>query len=249
MSKSLLIFFTFLSYSFCLNYNNLFEEANNFYIKKNYKKSIELYEIIIESGIEHSAVFYNLGNSYFRVEDIGQAIWAYRNAHRLSPRDNDITHNLNIAETKKIDRIDSPPLFIIHDLYRKVKSSITIFELVLLGGILSFTLSLIWIMRSFFGKKIGLLKNIFQMLLVLIIIVHLFIVDMIFEKKKINNEAIIVKKIEAKSGPFLGDNKVLFQINAGSTVEILEEKNNWSEIILIDGKQGWILTSALRKMK
>ena len=249
MTKSLLIFFILFSCSFCLNDNKLFEEANNFYIKKNYKKSIELYELMLERGLGNSAVFYNLGNSYYRSEDIGNAIWAYRNANRLNPRDNDIAHNLKIAETSKIDRINSPPLFLIHDFYRKIKSSITIFELVLLGGILSFTLSLTWIMRSFFEKRIGLLKNIFQMFLVLVIIVHLCIVDMIFEKKKIINEAIIVKKIEAKSGPFSGDNKVLFQINKGSIVEILEEKNNWSEIILIDGKQGWVLSNALRKMK
>ena len=249
MSKIILIFFTFVSYSFCIEYNKLFDEANNFFIKENYKESIEIYELIIESGLENSAVFYNLGNSYYRLKDIGQAIWAYRNANRLSPRDKDIAHNLKIAEANKIDRINSPPLFIIHDFYRKLKSSITIFELVLLGGILFFILSLIWIKRSFSEKKNGLSKNIFQILLALIIIVHVFIMDMIFEMKQISNEAIIIEKIEAQSGPFFGDNKVLFQINKGSVVEVLEEKNNWSEIILIDGKKGWVLSNTLRKMK
>ena len=71
---------------------------------------------------------------------------------------------------------------------------------------------------------------------------------MVFEKKRISNEAIIVEKFDAQSGPFFGDNKVLFQINKGSVVEVLEEKNNWSEIILIDGKKGWVLSKALRKM-
>ena len=82
-----------------------------------------------------------------------------------------------------------------------------------------------------------------------IIIVHAVILDMAFERKRISNEAIIVEKSDAQSGPFLGDNKVLFQINEGSVVEVLEEKNNWSEIILIDGKKGWVLSNTLRKMK
>ena len=115
MSKIILFFFTFISYSFCIDYNKLFDEANNFFIKENYKESVEIYELIIESGLENSAVFYNLGNSYYRLKDIGQAIWAYRNANRLSPRDEDIAYNLNIAEANKIDRINSPPLFLIHD--------------------------------------------------------------------------------------------------------------------------------------
>ena len=159
MSKSLVVYLTIISCSYGINYQSLFGEANNFFINKNYKKSIELYEQIIETGQENSTVFYNLGNAYYRLGDIGQAIWAYRNANRFSPRDKDITHNLKIAEAKKIDRINSPQLFILHDFYRKIKSSITIFELIFLGGILFFILSLLWIKQSFSGKRNGLSKK------------------------------------------------------------------------------------------
>ena len=82
-----------------------------------------------------------------------------------------------------------------------------------------------------------------------IITVHFVILDMAFERKRISNEAIVVEKSNAQSGPFLGDNKVLFKINEGSVVEIIDEKNNWSEIILIDGKKGWVLSNTLRRMK
>ena len=229
--------------------HKLFHEANDLFINKKYKESIELYEKIIDTWQENSTVFYNLGNAYYRLGDIGHAIWAYKHANKFSPRDKDIIHNLKIAEAKKIDRINSPPLFILHDFYRRIKSSMTMFELIYLGGILSFILSLIWIKQSFTGKRIGLSKNIFQIILALLIIVHTFIIDKAFEKKKISSEAIIVEKFDARSGPSHGDNMVLFQINEGSVVELLEEKNNWSEIILIDGKKGWVLTSVLRKMK
>ena len=249
MSKSLLIFLMVISCSYSMDIHKLFNEANDLFISKKYKKSIELYEKIIDSGQENSTVFYNLGNAYYRSGDIGHAIWAYKHANKFSPRDKDIIHNLKIAEAKKIDRINSPPLFILHDFYRKIKSSMTMFELILVGGILFFIFSLLWIKQIFSGKKNVLSKSIFQILLTFIIIVHAVILDMAFERKRISNEAIIVEKSDAQSGPFLGDNKVLFQINEGSVVEVLEEKNNWSEIILIDGKKGWVLSNALRKMK
>ena len=232
-----------------MDFHKLFHEANDLFINKKYKKSIELYEKIIDSGQENSTVFYNLGNAYYRSGDIGHAIWAYKHANKFSPRDKDIIHNLKIAEAKKIDRINSPPLFILHDFYRKIKSSMTMFELILVGGILFFIFSLLWIMQIFSGKKNVLSKGIFQILLTFIVIVHTVILDMAFERKRISNEAIIVEKSDAQSGPFLGDNKVLFKINEGSVVEILDEKNNWSEIILIDGKKGWVLSNALRKME
>mgnify|MGYP001456487221 CR=1 FL=1 len=249
MSKSHLVFLVVISCSYSTEAHKLFNEANDFFINKNYKKSIELYEKIINSGQENSTVFYNLGNAYYRLGYIGHAIWAYKHANKFSPRDKDIIHNLKIAEAKKIDRINSPPLFILHDFYRKVKSSMTMFELIFLGSILSFILSLLWFKQSLSGKKIGLSKNIFQIILALLIIFHILILDMAFETKRIRSEAIIVEKFDVQSGPFFGDNKVLFQINSGSVVEVLEEKNNWSEIILIDGKKGWVLSKILRKMK
>ena len=249
MSKSLLIFLMVISCSYSMDIHKLFNEANDLFISKKYKKSIELYEKIIDSGQDNSTVFYNLGNAYYRSGDIGHAIWAYKHANKSSPRDKDIIHNLKIAEAKKIDRINSPQLFILHDFYRKIKSSMTMFELILVGGILFFIFSLLWIEQIFSGKKNVLSKGIFQILLTFIIIVHTVILDMAFERKRISNEAIIVEKSDAQSGPFLGDNKVLFKINEGSVVEILDEKNNWSEIILIDGKKGWVLSNALRKMK
>tara|TARA_A100000164_G_C21871135_1_gene755196 strand:+ start:165 stop:914 length:750 start_codon:yes stop_codon:yes gene_type:complete len=249
MIKNFLIFLTLISCAFCMDFLNLFDEANDFYIKEDYEKSIELYELIIGSGLENSAVFYNLGNSYYRSKDIGQAIWAYKNANKLNPRDKDIAHNLKIAEANKIDRINSPQLFIIHNFYKKIKSAITIFELVLVGAVLLFILSFSWVTKSVAEKKNQVLKNIAQILLVSTIVVHLFILEIIFENKKTHNKAVIIKKFKAQSGPFLGDNKVLFNINEGSVVEVLQEKNNWSQIILIDGKKGWILSNALRKMK
>tara|TARA_B100001287_G_scaffold115641_1_gene97246 strand:+ start:2006 stop:2704 length:699 start_codon:yes stop_codon:yes gene_type:complete len=232
-----------------MDIHKLFNEANDFFISKKYKKSIELYEKIINSGQKNSTVFYNLGNAYYRSGDIGHAIWAYKHANKLSPRDKDIIHNLKIAEAKKIDRINSPPLFILHDFYRKIKSSMTMFELILVGGILFFIFSLLWIKQIFSGKRNVLSKSIFQILLTVIITVHAVILDKAFERERISKEAIIVRKSDAQSGPILGDNKVLFQINEGSVVEVLEEKNNWSEIILIDGKKGWVSSNTLRKMK
>ena len=44
-------------------------------------------------------------------------------------------------------------------------------------------------------------------------------------------------------------NKILFYINEGTVVEVLDEKDQWMEIILIDGKRGWVSSDILRKMQ
>ena len=60
-------------YSFVLSEENtgLFYEANEFYLKKDYEKSAELYEHLIKNGYVNSQTFYNLGNSYFRPSSVG----------------------------------------------------------------------------------------------------------------------------------------------------------------------------------
>ena len=236
--------------SFVISRENtdLFNEANELYSKKDYQKSAEIYEYLIENGYVDSQTFYNLGNSYYRLNKIGQAIWAYKNAIKFSPRDKDIAHNLKIAEAQMVDRIVSPPLFIFHDIYGKVKSFFTIFEMSLLGGILVFILSIFWISKRSFDLKSKALNKIFRFFLVITLFIHVLLLDIISDRKKNEIEAVIVDRVDAMSSPTIGDNKILFHINEGAVVEVLEEKNQWKEIILIDGKRGWVSSSALRKM-
>ena len=247
--KQLIVFVLLSSLAVPYEKNDkLFHEANEMYISENYSGSIEIYESIISSNRANSAIFYNLGNSYFRLKKIGQAIWAYRHAKRLSPRDKDIIHNLNIAEAFKVDRINRPTSFVFHEFYRKIKFNFTIFEWLLMGSFLFLLLSLISFYRNFYDKKNKFLINISQVNIIFIIIVHSVILDKFFQEKKRNNRAIIIKKVDAHSGPLLGSNKILFQINEGSMAEVLEENNNWSQVILLDGKKGWVLTKSIRKM-
>ena len=249
MTKSVFLLLIFNSFVFSADNIGLFNEANESYLKKDYEKSAELYENLIENGFVDSQTLYNLGNSYYRLNKIGQAVWAYRNAIKFSPRDDDIAHNLKIAEAQRIDRIVSPPLFIFYDLYINLKSSFTIFELSLIGGILLLILSLIWIVKRSFDLKSKAIRTIFQLFLVITVFAHILILDTISDRKKNESEAVIIERVDAMSSPTIGENKILFYINEGALVEVLDEKDQWIEIILIDGKRGWVSSNALRKMQ
>ncbi|MCQ3980520.1 MAG: hypothetical protein DPW09_44490, partial [Anaerolineae bacterium] len=67
--------------------------ANEDYEAGNYADAASIYEAIIASGLHNSNVYYNLGNAYFKQEDLGRAILNYRRAQRLDPRDADTTAN------------------------------------------------------------------------------------------------------------------------------------------------------------
>ena len=248
MKISYYILIIFNSLALCDSNVMLFNEANEFFLKKNYEKSVELYETLIEDGYINSSTLYNLGNAYYRLNRMGQSIWAYKNAKKIRPRDQDIDHNLQFAEAQMTDRIISPSLFIVHEFYRKVKLFFTIFELSTLGGAFFFILSFIWTTRKLVDLKTQALRKAFQFFLTITIFIHVLIIDTIIDRKRNKNEAVIIDRVDAMSGPLLGDNKILFKINEGTVVEVMDKKNEWCEIILIDGKKGWVVSTALRKM-
>ena len=86
---------------------DLTQQAETFYKNKNYKGAIESYEMIVKQGVTSYKLFYNLGNAYYKNNEIGKAIYNYELANKLKPNNDDIKTNLRIANQKTIDKIES----------------------------------------------------------------------------------------------------------------------------------------------
>ena len=82
-----------------------FEEGNEHFEADNFEAARAAYEEAIATGYTSGALHYNLGNTYFRLEELGAAIRHYEKARHLLPDDPRLAHNLRIAR----DRADVPP--------------------------------------------------------------------------------------------------------------------------------------------
>src|SRR5690606_3967693 len=89
-------------------------------------KAIEVYKDLINSGFEGTSLYYNLGNSYYRTGKIGLAILYYEKALKLSPGDEDIRHNLALANLKTIDKVESLPKFFLFEWWDSLLTLFTI---------------------------------------------------------------------------------------------------------------------------
>ena len=67
-----------------------FEQANTLYEQGKFQEAAAVYEGVIKSGRASSAVFFNLGNAYFKDGQLGRALMNYRMSERLDPRDPDV---------------------------------------------------------------------------------------------------------------------------------------------------------------
>ena len=81
------------------SFQALFAKANKHFESGDFKAASELYESIYKQGVSDKSVFYNLGNSMLKMGHLGEAIYYYRKALRIDPRDADVLTNLNIARS------------------------------------------------------------------------------------------------------------------------------------------------------
>src|SRR5258706_2151249 len=91
-----------------------FNQANQLYRDAQYEKASQLYEQVSKNGYESPALYYNLGNCYFKLHNLRAAVLSYERARRLAPRDEDISYNLRLANLRVVDKIDPlPQLFLL----------------------------------------------------------------------------------------------------------------------------------------
>ncbi len=78
------------------------EAARSFYRQS----AMRLERIVSAGGIENGKLFYNIGNAYFRMEDLGRAILNYRRAAQFIPNDPNLKQNFAYARSQRVDRIE-----------------------------------------------------------------------------------------------------------------------------------------------
>jgi tetratricopeptide (TPR) repeat protein len=227
----------------------LFEDGNRSMSEGNYKDAIQAYESILKLGYETGDLYYNLGNAYYRLHSIGLSAWAYYNALSMKPRDKDIIHNLQVTQARQVDRIEMPEPFILLDIYRRAKDIFTFRELLFMGSCLLLVEALLVFFIQF-GLLLGsLYRHILTLMIIVTLGVHGIAIDKYFQNKRSHYGVIIANGVNTYSGPYFEENTVLFRINEGMKVEIHKTQDDWIEIILIDGKKGWIPTESIRILR
>ncbi|MCO5250824.1 MAG: tetratricopeptide repeat protein [Candidatus Kapabacteria bacterium] len=223
-----------------------FEKANNYYIAGNYEQAIESYRAIIDDGYQSAELFYNLGNSYFRMEKIPSAILYFERAARLAPSDSDIEFNLKIANLRIVDKFETVPKLFIVEWYESILGFLYSgvwgwVSVILLWASLLF-LALFIISGTTFRKK-------FLFLLVVLGFIGTVLTSIIAYNAYYNETSrefaiIFSTSIYVKSAPDESSVDLLI-LHEGTKVEITDKLEGWSEILLENGNKGWVPASVL----
>ena len=215
--------------------------ADVYYSKGQYKEAAAAYQQMVDSGYQSAAIYYNLGNAYYKLDDIPSAILYYERAHKLAPGDDDINFNIRFANLKTTDKIEEAPTFFLVNWWKAFILSFSVGALSVLSIILVFLGSGILVIYFFTGS-VAIKKSSFYGSIILFLLgaIMIFMAAMQLDYFTSHRQAIVFSSsATVKSGP-VDKSNTLFVIHDGTKVDVLDNSNGWVKIRLANGNEGWI---------
>lgn len=225
----------------------VFSKANELYKNGDYQSSASEYESLISKGYQGSSLYYNLGNTYYRLGKLGYAILYYEKALSINAGDEDVKHNLALANLGIVDKIDRLPEFFLFEWWETFLSLSSVSGWIVFLLIIYFLL-LLAIGFYFFSRNSLQQRTSFYSALTLSIVLFVSISAIVINLNRTYNlkEGIVVEPtVVVKISPD-EQGKDGFIIHEGLKLFIEDQIDSWIKIKLADGKVGWMPESGLR---
>ena len=241
-----IFFIIFLVFTSNQVIDDLFQKSNDYYTNGDYQNAVNGYLDVLDSGFESAELYFNLGNSFYKLNNIPDSNFYYEKAKSISPNDDDILTNLIFAKNLRIDKIEILPITQMQNF------KLSILNLFSEKGWSISLISLIWFMSFAFIfyiiSKDSKFKRLYFTISIVFIILSSLTLFINFEKKKLSEikYAIVYdKEIEVWSEPN-NISELKFLLHEGTKVKQLDVIEDWVNIQLENGTLGWIQSSSLR---
>jgi tetratricopeptide (TPR) repeat protein len=227
--------------------NDKFRQGVELFTAGSYDKALSQWTDIYNTGYRSAELEYNIGNAYFKLNNIPGAILFYERAHLLKPADEDINYNLQIARTLIVDRFEEIPELFFVRWFRFVSLTLSTntWAKISIGA---FILCLIFLSLYFYSLKYK-LKVLGFWLAIALIIISISSLSFSAENRHMvhnSNKAIIFSpQVSGKSSPDKSGTD-LFVLHEGTKVTTGEKVGEWFEIRLSDGNKGWVPAGSIQ---
>ncbi len=203
--------------------SSLFRDGNDAYKSGNYAKARECYEKLLHDGNVSPSLYYNLGNTCFKENKIGYALFYYEKAHRLAPRDRDITFNLNLVR----EAFAKYALYAHDEHLMWFKNLSTVNECTVLVSILYFLFMVLLISYIFYKQE-----RFFWVLCTtgfLLICFSIVLAMAVYDRETLQFGIVVSPSAELRSGPNYKEN-VTSILPEGCKVRIMRKEGEWVEV-------------------
>lgn len=222
-------------------------QANTAYENQNYTEAVKLYQLLVDGGLRHERVYFNLGSAYYQTGDLGRALLNWRRAQVFTPRDGDVSRHLALVRQERTDiqGDESGWLEGVAALTAGLLTPVELGWLTLLIWSAWFGLVSLWLLRETWREGL-------RALLIVGGVVALALVTLLASRLWVDSfrpAAVVVQaQVSAMSGP--GTHYLeLFPLHAAAEIRIVEQRAGWLRGALPDGRQGWLPDGAVERIE
>jgi tetratricopeptide (TPR) repeat protein len=229
---------------------NGFEKGNELYREDQFQEAVQAYESVLKNNKQSAELYFNLGNSYYKLNKVAPAIYNFEKAMLLKPNDKDILNNLAFAQKMQIDVVKVIPEGGFEKILTNLTSArhynswawVAVFGafFILLFFIFYYFSHRTFLKRLFFG-------GIFMSGLVLILAIFAAVSEK--NNDTLFRPAIVFDEMVAVKAEPNAESSDAFTLHEGTKVEVKEELDDWRKIALPDGTDGWIRKNSIKELK
>ena len=227
-----------------------FTRATEAYNEGDFKKAIELYNTILEDGQHSAALYFNLGNSYYKLNEIASSIYFYEKALLLKPKDPEILNNLGYAQNMTLDAIDTMPETGLSKIYKMVTHQLSFDQWAYVSIFFMFLFVILYILFYYFQyssrKRWAFIVSFIALFIAIVAVVFGYIQYKDFKKDQ--PAIVFADEVGINSEPNTKSDEV-FVLHAGTKVNVLDELDDWKKIRIADGKTGWVPSENIKLLK
>jgi tetratricopeptide (TPR) repeat protein len=217
------------------------QQANEWYRQESYEQARAGFEALIEEGYQSKALFYNLGNTYYRLGQPGKAILNYERALLLAPKDREIQENLDFVKEQLADEIIPLEVFPLIALWQNLQKSLSSGTWTAIGllffwaGTAGF---LVWLLVPHRKQKVR--GFTFGIIGLVLCVIPFFLASgrKAFQVK--SDKAVIITEYAALYASPSERAELIYPLFEGATVRTIEPLEDWYKVNLANGYQGWV---------
>jgi tetratricopeptide (TPR) repeat protein len=227
----------------------LFNQGKENYKTEQYNQAIQNWKKILDNGNHSAALYFNIANAHYKLNEVGPSIYYYEKALQLAPNEAEIKTNLSFAENAKIDAIEPLPKTVFSKWYNTIATVLSFDGWAALAIVFS-SFFVIFFLAYYFALEEQKKRFFFttSMLSVFLFVAAFTMAYLTYQDVSKDRPAIVfAEEIDVKTAPKL-NSETAFVLHEGTKVQILNTDGDWLLIRIANGKNGWIPASDLKKL-
>ena len=222
-----------------------FKKANQDYRSGNFQEASSIYESLSAKHPDSAALYFNLGNTYYRLKKTGKAILYYERARHANPRDPDIRYNLNYVRGQLQYKIDDRRNWYLK-IFEETLNTFTEKQIILGALAAYFLLMLSWVWVVFFQQDApwGFWRKTF-------LTFALILMALVGAKKVqahwLRGAIVTAHEAQVRYGPSESD-QLAFRLGEGLKLYVMDSRDEWSRVLLANGENGWVKNDQIEEI-